>query len=108
VFSNGSSTIVMPAMRSFPCLLREFDRNMPVCKTRQGYPPPLRGGEGEDAVADLFLVCGVPEPVRETRLAEARVFAGGEALIVHFYAVVRRAGIRDYFPRIAGCVEKLP
>jgi hypothetical protein len=39
-------------LRWFPCFWREFDRKMPVCKTQQGYSPPLRGGEGEE-VADF-------------------------------------------------------
>ena len=35
-------------MHLVPRFWREFDRNMSVCKTQQGYSPPLRGGEGED------------------------------------------------------------
>jgi hypothetical protein len=30
-------------LRWFPCLLREFDRNMPACNTQQGYSPRLAG-----------------------------------------------------------------
>src|SRR5439155_16967094 len=30
-------------LRWFPCLLREFNRNMPVCKTQQYYSPLGRG-----------------------------------------------------------------
>ena len=36
-----------------------------------------------ESVGGNFLRCGAAEPVLETRRAEARVVAGGEALIVH-------------------------
>jgi hypothetical protein len=41
-------------LRWFPCLLREFDRNMPVCNTQQGYSP-LGRGRGFVALLDLRL-----------------------------------------------------
>src|SRR5205823_10335612 len=50
----------------------------------------------------------VSEPVLETRRAEARVIAGGEALIVHRDAEVERLGIGDYRPYVPGCVQELP
>src|SRR6516165_10590628 len=54
-----------------------------------------------------FTMNGVFEPVLETCRAEARVWAWGEALVVHLEAVVERVGIGGYLPRVPGCVQEL-
>src|ERR1700694_4250036 len=56
----------------------------------------------------LTLRHGAAEPVLETRRADARVVAWGEALIVHRDAVVERLGIGDYRSCVPGCVQELP
>src|SRR5438552_3530625 len=55
-----------------------------------------------------MLCCGAAEPVLETRRAEARVFARGEALIVQLYAEVARVDVRGDLPCIPVCPQELP
>src|SRR5438034_6245472 len=47
------------------------------------------------------------EPVAEARRSKSRVFTRGEALIVHVYAVVERAGVAHNLSRVPGCVQEL-
>src|SRR5437762_11200931 len=47
------------------------------------------------------------EPVAEARRSKSRVFTRGEALIVHVYAVVERAGIANNLSRVPGGVQEL-
>src|SRR5436189_519117 len=70
----------------------------------------MNGCCSSSAVCDVTLPLryGAAEPVLETRRAEARVIAGGEALIVHRDAEVERLGIGDYRPYVPGCVQELP
>ena len=44
---------------------------------------------------------GAAEPVLETRRADARVIAGGEALIVHLYAEVACVGVCGHLPCVS-------
>src|SRR5205823_13713678 len=48
------------------------------------------------------------EPVAEARRSKSRVFTRGEALIVHVYAVVERAGVGDNLSCVPGCGQELP
>src|SRR5436190_23718777 len=70
----------------------------------------MNGCCSSSAVCDVTLPLryGAAEPVLETRRAEARVVARGEALIVHRDAEVERLGIGDYRPCVPGRVQGLP
>src|SRR5215471_7014795 len=48
------------------------------------------------------------EPVLETRRADARVIAGGEALIVQLCAEVARVDVCGHLPRVFGCAQESP
>jgi hypothetical protein len=48
------------------------------------------------------------EPLAEARRSKLRVFTRGEALIVHVYAVVQRAGVGDNLSGVPICAEELP
>src|SRR6266446_5050885 len=54
----------------------------------------------------LLLRYGAAEPVLETRRTDARVIAGGEALIVQRGAEVKCVGICDYLPCISVRAQK--
>src|SRR2546428_5352343 len=54
----------------------------------------------------LSLSYRAAEPVLETRRAEARVIAGGEALIVHRCAEVERVDVCGHLPRVSGCAQE--
>src|SRR4029453_12366453 len=56
----------------------------------------------------LPLRYGAAEPVLETRRAEARLIARGEACIVHLYAQVDCATVRGDLPWIPVCAQELP
>src|SRR6516162_3295910 len=79
--------------------------------------PQERRGLSEPRSAETLRAPGVcrsagfglvANPVLETCRAEARVIAWGEALIVHFDAVVECLGISDYRPCVPGCVQEPP
>src|SRR2546430_7269236 len=55
-----------------------------------------------------MLGCGAAEPLLETRRPEARVFAGGEALIVQLYAEVACVDVRGDLPCIRVSPQELP
>src|SRR5437763_3711784 len=55
-----------------------------------------------------MLCCGAAEPVLESRRAEARVFARGEALIVQLDAEVACVDVRGDLPCIPVCPQELP
>src|SRR5207249_8519867 len=47
------------------------------------------------------------EPVAKARRSKSRVLTRGEALIVHVYAVVERAGVGNNLSGVPGCVQEL-
>ena len=55
-----------------------------------------------------FARCGAIEPILKARRAEARVVAGGEALIVHLCAEVACVGVGDHLARIPVCAQVTP
>src|SRR5437667_10172299 len=59
------------------------------------------------AVASIVWLGVAAEPVAEARRSKSRVFTRGEALIVHVYAVVERAGVAHNLSRVPGCVQEL-
>src|SRR6266566_3042694 len=54
----------------------------------------------------LPLRDGAAEPVLETRRADARVIAGGEALIVQLCAEVTCVDVCGHRPCVSGCVQE--
>src|SRR5213075_567853 len=54
----------------------------------------------------LPLRYGAAEPALETRRADARVCAGGEALIVQLYAEVECLGVCGHLPRVSVCAQE--
>src|SRR5689334_18443291 len=52
--------------------------------------------------------CGLFEPVREARLAEARVIARNECALANLDAVVARVRVSDNVARILPCGKSLP
>src|SRR5213594_2212861 len=67
----------------------------------------MNGCCSSSAVCDVTLPLryGAAEPVPETRRAEARVIAGGEALIVHLYAEVACVDVCGHFPCVSVCAQ---
>src|SRR5207253_3731464 len=60
------------------------------------------------AVGSIVWLGVAAEPVAKARRSKSRVFTRGEALIVHVYAVVGRAGVGDNLSGVPGCVQELP
>jgi len=56
----------------------------------------------------FFLGCGAAEPLLEMRRAEARVIAGGKALIVQLCAEVEGVDIADHLAWISRCAQETP
>src|SRR5262245_35971187 len=61
---------------------------------------------GSPCLAPYPLSDEAAEPVLETRRADARVIAGGEALIVQLCAEVARVDVCGHLPRILGCAQE--
>ncbi len=55
----------------------------------------------DPALANLLLRYGAAKPVLETRRADARVVAWGEALIVQLYAEVECVDVCGYLPCVS-------
>src|SRR5437667_3927050 len=62
----------------------------------------------EEVLPVFFLGYGAAEPLLEMRRAEARVIAGGKALIVQFCAEVGRVHVRGHLPWISRCAQETP
>src|SRR6266496_2837113 len=62
----------------------------------------------EDLLPVFFLGCGAGEPLLERRRAEARVSAGGEALIVQLCAEVLGVDVRGHLPWVSRCAQETP
>ena len=62
----------------------------------------------EEVLPVFFLGCGAAEPLLEMRRAEARVIAGGKALIVQLCAEVEGVDIADHLAWISRCAQETP
>jgi hypothetical protein len=51
---------------------------------------------------------GTAEPLLEKRRAEARLIAGGKALIVQLCAEVQGMGVRSHLPWVSRCAQETP
>jgi hypothetical protein len=66
------------------------------------------GCSWEKVLPVFFLGCGAAEPLLEMRRAEARVIAGGKALIVQLCAEVEGVDVRGHLPWISRCAQETP
>ena len=62
----------------------------------------------EEVLPVFFLGCGAAEPLLEMRRAEARVIAGGKALIVQLCAEVEGVDVRGHLPWVSRCAQETP
>jgi len=98
----------LPGFRTF----RRFEnsRNVevsPLVFVSRTFERSARKFERRPCLAKLPRRYGAAEPVLETRRADARVIAGGEALIVQFDAEVKCVDICGYLPRVSVRAQEL-